>query len=75
LPIVVAGDTHGWITLVTNSAQGGELGQSVSFAAHTGEKANAKNKKIHASPIILVFVTGNSIVSLDMAGRLRVWCK
>ena len=42
LPIVVAGDSFGWITLTTNSQSGGQQGQCVSFAAHTAENSKGK---------------------------------
>jgi hypothetical protein len=44
MPIVIAGDSHGWITLITNGLNGGQQSQSVTFSGHTAAPGKGGNK-------------------------------
>lgn len=70
-PIVVAGDSAGYITLLTLNSQ--NQPESVSFGAHCEDKPMP-------AQVLKVFVfqvpgSTPNLLSLDNIGRLRLWTK
>jgi hypothetical protein len=67
MTLIFAGDSQGWITVVTNNPQGGAQGISIALSGHTKEPVNKKTKQqLDASPIKLIYLNAlGNITSVD----------